>query len=220
MPRTALLVCGILSSLVYAFTDILAALSWDGYHYASQAVSELSAVGAPTRPYVLPSMVVYDLLVIAFGFGVRSSAGASDALRTTGACLIVIGLVGLAAILFPMHLRGAGRTFSDTMHIVLTAVTVLCIVAGIGTSARAFGKTFRLYAIATILILVLFGVLAGLDGPRVDANLPTPFLGVTERINIGAYLLWATVLAILLLGTRAAGRDADTGPVETVIRRG
>jgi len=34
------------------------------------------------------------------------------------------------------------------------------------------------------------------------ANLPTPWLGVTERISIFGYMLWIAVLAIVLLRTQ------------------
>jgi hypothetical protein len=85
------------------------------------------------------------------------------------------------------------------MHIVLANVTVLFILVVIGFGTAAFGKQFRLYSIGTILILLAVGVLVGLDGPRLVANLPTPWLGVMERINVYGYLLWVMVLAIALL---------------------
>ena len=52
-----------------------------------------------------------------------------------------------------------------------------------------------------ILIFFVFGTLSGLDGPRLAANLPTPWMGVWERINIFSYMLWVVVLAIGLLRT-------------------
>jgi hypothetical protein len=42
-----------------------------------------------------------------------------------------------------------------------------------------------------------------LDGPRIAADLPTPWVGVWERINVGAFLLWVVVLATALLRTPA-----------------
>lgn len=45
-----LLVCGIVSSALYIGTDILASMPYPGYSYTAQQVSELSAIGAPTRP--------------------------------------------------------------------------------------------------------------------------------------------------------------------------
>jgi hypothetical protein len=50
------------------------------------------------------------------------------------------------------------------------------------------------------------GGLTGTQASRVEANLPTPWAGVTERINIGGYLLWQVVLAIALLRAQAGGR--------------
>jgi hypothetical protein len=66
-------------------------------------------------------------------------------------------------------------------------------------SARAFGKRFRLYSIASIVVLVAFGAMTFRDAPRVQANLPTPWIGLWERINIGVFLLWVVVLATVLM---------------------
>jgi hypothetical protein len=96
-------------------------------------------------------------------------------------------------------LATGGGTLSDTMHIVFAMVTVLLMMFAIGFGAAAFGKPFRLYSITTMVILLAFGALTGVEAPRIDANLPTPWVGVWERINIGVFLLWVIVLAIMLL---------------------
>jgi hypothetical protein len=200
MVRKVLLICGILSSLLYVGTDILAAMQWEGYSYTSQAISELMAIGAPTRPLVVSLFTIYNVLVIAFGLGIWATANRKRALRLTGILQIGYGIVGQVALLFfPMHLRGAEGTISDTMHAIFTLVIVTFTLLSMGFGAAAFGKRFRLYSIGTILILLLFGVLAGLNGPRIAAQLPTPWFGVMERINIFVSLLWVLVLAIILL---------------------
>jgi hypothetical protein len=58
---------------------------------------------------------------------------------------------------------------------------------------------FRIYSIVTIVILLAFGALTTADASRVAANLPTPWVGLWERINIGVFLLWVVVLAIALM---------------------
>ncbi len=68
-----------------------------------------------------------------------------------------------------------------------------------GFAAAALGKKFRLYSIGTMLTFLVFGALAGMDAPLVGANLPTPWLGVWERINVFGYMLWVVMLAINLL---------------------
>ena len=207
----ALLICGILASLLYVASDIVAAMSWEGYSYTAQSVSELRASGAPTRPLLVPILLLYALFEIAFGLGVRGAAGQKRALRIAGVLLIGLGVVDLVAPFFPMHLRGAGFTLTDTMHILLTVVTVLLILLIIGFGAVADGKRFRLYSIATILILFVCGTWAFSDGPRIAANLPTPWVGVRERINIYGYMLWMAVLAIALLRVQAERPRDDFG---------
>jgi hypothetical protein len=123
-------------------------------------------------------------------------------LRVVGGLMVASGVIGLAWPFAPMHLRGAELTLTDTMHIVLAIVTVLLMLLAMCFGAAAFGKRFRLYSIATMVILVAFGALTGLDGPRIAANLPTPWVGLWERINISVFLLWVVVLALALLRTQ------------------
>src|SRR5213082_2883864 len=70
MARRSLLVCGIMSSLLYVAMNVFEAMQWEGYSSASQTVSELSAIGAPTRPLWVLLGIAYTLLVTGFGWGV------------------------------------------------------------------------------------------------------------------------------------------------------
>jgi hypothetical protein len=207
VTRKALPVCGMLAALLYIATDILAALRYQGYSYTGQTVSETFAIGAPTRSLVVLRGLAYSLLLITFGWGVRQSAGGKHWLRVAGGLLLTLGFIDLAGPFAPMHQRtvlaAGGGTLTDTLHIILASVDVLLILLIVGFGANAFGKQFRLYSIATILVVILFGALAGLDGPRVAANLPTPWVGVTERICIYAYMLWVAVLSATLLRSRS-----------------
>src|SRR3712207_8480703 len=66
MVRKVLLALGIVGPLFYVAADILLATRWEGYSYTDQTVSELFAIGAPTRPLALPLMLAYGVLAIAF----------------------------------------------------------------------------------------------------------------------------------------------------------
>jgi len=201
MVRKALLGCGILSSLLYVAMNVFVAMHWQGYSSVFQTVSELSAIDAPTRPVWVPLGIAYTLLVAAFGVGVWQSAGRNRPLRVVGALMIVSGILGLGWP--PMHQRAVlaagGGTLTDTLHLVWSGMTVLLFILEIGFGAAALGKRFRVYSTITMVVLVVFGALVGMNAPKVGANLPTPWIGVWERINIGAFLLWVVVLAIALL---------------------
>jgi hypothetical protein len=203
MLRRTLLVCGILSSVLYAAMTVFIAAQWDGYSSASRVVSELSAVDAPTRPlWVLPG-ALYTALVIAFGWGVWRSANGHRALRLTGGLVLAYASLGLLWPFAPMHLRevlaAGGGTLTDTLHLVLSGVTVCLMLLAIGCGAVAFGRRFRIYSIASLVVIAGFGFLTFLEAPGVGANLPTPWIGVWERINIGVFLVWVVAVATALL---------------------
>jgi hypothetical protein len=202
MVRKVLLICGIVAPLLYIGTDILAAMSWENYSYTAQGISELGAIGAPTRPFISPIFVIHSLLKIAFAVGVWMSAGSKRSLRITAALLFALGVLDIVSYLFPAGLRenlgDTGFSLTDNMHLILTGAAVILILLIIGFGATAGGKWFRLYSYATIVALVVSGVWAFSDAPNIAAGLPTPWLGVRERINVYGYLLWIAILAVVL----------------------
>jgi hypothetical protein len=194
-----LLVCGILSTILYISTDILLGLSWQGYSFNSQAISELSAIGAPTRPLWVAMTFLFNPLLIAFGIGVSGVAGGKRALRTSGILLTVWGITGFLWLFFPMHMRGAIGSVTDTMHLVMAGVTVSLLVAFIGFGSGAQGKWFRYYSILTIVVMLIFGASVGQQAPQVAAQLPTPWMGVKERVSVYLPMIWVLILAIILI---------------------
>jgi len=202
MLRKALLVCGILSSLVYVAMTVLVARQWPEYSSFSQTISELSAIDAPTRStWAIPG-AVYTVLVTLFGWGVVRSAGPSRPLGAAGVLIIVYGALGILWPLAPMHQRevlaAGGGTASDTMHLVLAGLTVTLMLVAIGLGSAGLGPRFRVYSIVSLIVLAVCGALTFLDSPGLARNEPTPWIGVWERINLGVFLLWVVALAIAL----------------------
>jgi hypothetical membrane protein len=206
MATKLLLICGALSSLLYIAMNIVVPMQWPGYSAFSQVVSELSAIDAPTRTLWVVLVVPYGLLLLAFAWGIWRSARESRSLRIVAALMFIGGVIGFAWP--PMHVRevlAAGRgTLSDQLHIAFTVVWGVFALLEMGFAAAAFGRRFRVYTIASAIILLLFGGFTGMYGTRISANLPTPWVGVWERINIGVFMVWVIVLAIGLLRRQAA----------------
>jgi len=205
MVRKILLICGIASSVLYVASDLL--ISWwdPNYSYRDQSFSELLAPGSPTRPLVLLLLAIpYGVLVAAFGAGVWASVGPRRAGRITAALLVgyaVLGAVGGVYLSAPTRevLEAGEETWRNTLHLPATAVSVLSILLAIGFGSTLLGRRFRYFSYAMILAILAFGVLAGLQADRVAANQPTPWLGIVERGNVYAIMLWVAVLAIGLL---------------------
>lgn len=159
------------------------------------------ATGAPSEALVDPLFLVYDVLVVAFGIGVvRESVARNQALTITGGLLIGYALLGFTGpTLFEMRPRGLGSLQTDAPHIVVTGMIVVILLLAIGFGAFALGTRFRIYSLATLLTVILFGALSARYADALAAGQPTAGFGILERINVYATLLWIAVLAVALL---------------------
>lgn len=138
VARKALLFCGILSSLLYVVMNIFVPMRFEGYSKVTQTVSELSAIDAPTRPLWIPLAMVYVVLMLAFGWGVRKSAGENRHLRIMGGLMIAYSLANFYWP--PMHLRGTPPSPTDAPHLAWSMVAVVFTIVMMVYGALALGK--------------------------------------------------------------------------------
>ncbi len=203
--ETALLACGFVAPLLYLASDVIAGLRWHSYSFRDQTISELNAIGAPTRTLTIVLGIGGYTFLVAFGAGLWRSARGNRRLRVAGAALLVLGVSAWWAVPFAsMHVRGAETSLSDTLHLVNGGVAGLLLLVAMWFGVAALGTRFRIYSIATVLVMVVFLVWSGMDGSRVVDNLSTPWLGVKERVWAYAYQLWLIVFAVVLLRRRVA----------------
>jgi protein-S-isoprenylcysteine O-methyltransferase Ste14 len=211
--RRILLLCGIAAALFYGAMNAFVPLLWSDYSSTSQTVSELSAIGAPTRPIWVALGLVYSVLYAAFGAGVWSAGDRNRPLRVSAALMITTAVLGL--VWPPMHLRpvlaAGGGTLTDTLHIVWTSAWGLLSMTAMGFGAAGLGRRFRFFTVACLLLLLALGGLTSLDAPRITLDLPTPWIGVWERLNIACYYVWLVVFAIALLRVDRAPRARGLG---------
>jgi uncharacterized protein DUF998 len=205
-----LLICGILAPLLYVGGDILAAMWYPGYSYMNQSISQLSAIGAPTRPFVDTVGTVVGALVLAFGIGVWASAGRKRSLRITGMLMAIYGVLGFVEGQFPSSaMQLSGGLAANIVHLIVTGANVLLITVFIGFGAAAHGKGFRLYSIATILIMFVFGALASMQAPHA-VQFSAPWMGALERVSYYSWLLWMLVFAVVRLRVVGKACTQDT----------
>ena len=201
MARKILLTCGILAMLWYIVVNIIIPPLYPGYEIRSQTVSELSAIDAPTQALWFWLCLPYTPLFIAFGFGIWLSANGNRKLQIVAATIIFDAILGL--FWPPMNRRevlaAGGGTISDTLHLVWAFIHLALMLLMIGVGAAAFDRSFRLFSATIVLIFIVFGILTTMESDELAANLPTPYLGIWERINMAAYMLWVVVFAIKLL---------------------
>ena len=116
-----------------------------------------------------------------------------------------------------MSSRWLERSFTDTMHETLTFAWLPIIFAAVALAAVADQGWFRLYSLATVLVLMGFGAASGLAIQGLEEN-DTPWAGVFERINAYALMAWFVVLAVTVMRRPLRAQTSET-PV-TARRRG
>ena len=197
--------------MLYVAMTLLVGLLWDGYSVVSGVPSELSAIGAPTRPLWILLGAIYAVLMVAFGWMVWHVAASNRALRLVAALLIAHTVFG--QFWPPMHQRevlaAGGGTLTDTLHLVWAAVTVVFFMLIVGFGAAALGNRFRVYSLVTIVVVLACGAITATYASNLQADLPTPWVGVWERISIAAFMGWIAVLAIAMLRLHCDTLDAD-----------
>ena len=209
---TVLLACGIFIAVVQIAGDVVAAARYPGYSYANQTVSELSAIGAPTRPFQAGVGLVFEALVLAFAVGVWLMASGRRNLKISAVLLGMFALNALVWGLFPMQQRGSEMAATDVAHIVGAIVQVVTIVLFIAFGSGADGRWFRIFSIALIVAILGAGALAGTQAGRIAAGSPTPFIGLIERVSFYGPSIWILVLAIELLRQQRERLESTEDP--------
>jgi hypothetical protein len=174
--RRILLLCGVLSPLLYAVADTLAGLRWEGYNFRDQTISELGAIGAPSRPLFAALLIPAYLLLVAFGAGLWQSAEGRRGVRVAAGLVIGFGALALTVGQFAaMRVRGAEQGRAGMWHLVEGGV-----------------------AMVTLAVMPAFGVWSVLEAPRINAGLATPWVGVRAHVFWYTCQLWFLVLAVTL----------------------
>jgi len=202
MEKKFLFFGGILGPIVFILNDIIGGIITPNYNYIINAVSELTQAGSENI-YLLGSLfLISALMFIVFGIGMfLNYKDKRSKLLFTGSILIIITGIfsGLTGTVFPMDPFNGDLTFAGTMHIILTAINAIMVMSiilmiGIGLYREKLWRSFRLYSIITVLIMVIFGGFT----PVLIMN-DIGLLGLFERVVIYANFLWFFVLAFKLI---------------------
>jgi hypothetical membrane protein len=216
--KKTLISAAVAAVVLYVIGDVLSALLYDGYSYLDQAISELSAFGSPVRPLMVTVILTHNLLLLAFGIGLLRVARPRSALWWIGALQVAMFvLVGIPTHTFwAMSSRDMATGFNDTMHITSSMVFSILVLAMMVLSAVAYPGWFRFYTLATMVVVVGFGMASSLAIRGIEQN-DTPWAGGFERINAYAYFAWLVILAVMVIrqelgSSREGSQDGGSRP--------
>jgi hypothetical membrane protein len=194
-------ISGILAPLFYVITVIIGSLLRPGYSQISQAISELIESGAPNKTLLDLLFIFYNSLIIVFGYWLFKQLKIKGRynVQIGAIMLLIIGVLGLAmTMFFPMDPRGTEATLPGTIHLILAGVlsllTILTILfTGFGFKDFPLLANLKLYSLITAIVVVASGGMAAFG-----ASTESAYMGLFERITIGAFLQWIFVVALRL----------------------
>jgi hypothetical membrane protein len=103
----ALLLAGLAVPSLYAAGDLLGGLTHPGYSFRDQTISELGAIGAPSRMVFSVFVTGAWAALVALAVGVRRAAAGRRRLALAGTLLLAVGVMALTVgWLVPMRPRG------------------------------------------------------------------------------------------------------------------
>lgn len=181
---------GVISFLSYFAAVVFSPLAYPGYDWMSQAVSDLTAVTAPSKGLWNQLSCLYGkcgiVSVMAVCVYVAETRAGSKLFRAgvyIFAAMNWISSVGYD--LFPLSEAGKDmKTFQDIMHVyVVTAAVVITSIASLVCIIIAGVKDKNIRAIAIWAAIALAMMFIGAIGTNV---VPEKYFGIVERCSVFA----------------------------------
>ena len=187
---------GIISVVFYLLHDIMGALSYPGYNWMSQAVSDLTASDVPSFVVASGYVTVYKILacitLILVCILVQSEKKKSFRIGVYIFTLMTfISSIGYA--LFPLSSAGYDGSIQSFIHVyVLTiAVVLLSIISLITIAVGSFKSNKKVLGILAIISLLLMFV-----GAVGSGNVPKEIFGIFERFSTYSAVIFTSILGI------------------------
>lgn len=193
MKLSRLGICGVLSLLSYLAMVIFSPLAYPGYDWMRMAVSELSAVGAPSRELAAqlnslfgPCGIVSVMAVCVAVAGCRTGK-----LRLGVYCFAAMEwlcMVGYSC--FPWVSEADHLIFQNVMHLAITVLVVLLSIVSLVLIAVSARKE-NLRSLGIWAGICLAAMLVGAVGTNA---LPQSVFGIFERLSTMSAVVFNAVL--------------------------
>ena len=189
---------GIISLLSYTAMVVFAPLSYPGYDWKSQAVSDLSAANAPSLTLANQLNALFGpagivcIMMVCIAIQGRLNKTLRAGLYTFA---IMFWATNVGYTMFPLTESGYAGTFQDFMHGAVTvAVVLLSIISLVLIMIGGYRKR-RFLSLAVWATIALTGLLVGGIGVNV---VPPEYFGIVQRFSLFAVTGFHAVLGVYL----------------------
>ena len=193
---------GIISFLSYLLAVVFSPLAYPGYDWMSQAVSDLSAEGAPSLGLWKQLSCLYGkcgiISIMAVAAFVHDEKIGNKVFRAGIYLFTLMNWISAVGYdLFPLSQAGMGmKTFQDFMHVyvvtagvVITSIlSLVCIIIG-GIMSRS-EKSLAVFACLSLFMMITGAVGSGIA--------PKAVFGIFERFSVFSATTFNAVLGFYL----------------------
>lgn len=209
MKLSRLGICGIISLLSYTAMVVFSPLAYPGYDWMSMAVSDLSAVGAPSADLAeqLNSLFgpcgIVSIMAVCVGV-----ANAESKLLRWGVYFFA-AMEWLCTVGYKCFPWVTGADFSHPQNFMHLLVTVLVVVFSIAALVLiAVGARKELMKSLSVLAFICLGMM--LLGPIGTGFFPKAVFGIFERFSTFSAVIFNAILGMYLL----LGKFENKSPVK------
>lgn len=190
---------GIITVLVFVAMLIAGGLFHSVDTFWFREVSYLVSPYTPVNAITVPLYQMYNYYLIIFSFTLSLRMESMYA-KLGSFYLILSAIIGLILVRHPMDPGGISSSAVGITHIVIALFMTFYIVVALILLSYAFKRTKRLYWLAncttvTSIILLYAGYVTGVFALFSKSD----YVGLTEKLPIGVFLVWIVLTAVGML---------------------
>ena len=187
---------GIFGAIFYFIHIIFGRIFYEDYSPFSQAISDLTAQGSPSRQVSSIYSFLYGIFTVTFSvvFFIYFK-GVINKFITIGSCIFcmmtIISFFGYT--FFPLTESGYAGEFHDRMHVLITIFVVIFTIISIILYSIGFikSKNYKYLGIISIFTFLLL-----VTGAMLINILPIEYFGIAQRINVYSLIIYTGILSL------------------------
>jgi len=192
-----LVVCGMLSPIVYTAMWIYCGSLDSDYSHIRDDISSLFAIGAPNRRLAQSFIITSSVLLFIFYLGLHEGINDGGGSIIGPILFLISSILGiLVALFFPLDVGGEIKTYRGKMHLILVISSGILTIAGMVAlwfrlqfvaAWSAFAAYSLISAIASLILIIISGIFA-----------TGKYRGIIERFGVTPYELYYFVLSLMV----------------------
>ena len=190
---------GVISFLSYTAAVVFSPMAYPGYNWMAQAVSDLSAVNAPSRMLWIQLASLHGVcgIVSIMAVCIFIQGKLNKVLRIGLYCFATMNWISFTGYsMFPLlDSSMSGTSMQDKMHLVVTILVVIFSIASlvlimIGGYRKKAYRSLAVWATIALLLMFLGSIGSGI--------VPIEYFGIPERFSVFAATGFNMILGVYL----------------------